>query len=508
MAPQVTPPPSGGNGGNPNAPAPESDVDGGSQSPEPGPSASASTPGPDVAAPSEQSWSTITNGDFWNDTDGKRIEAHGAGILQVADTWYWIGEDKSHNSGNFKGVNLYASKDLQHWEFKKAIITRDTSSRLDTQDRIIERPKLTFNDMTQKYVVWLHWEGQNYADAEAGVFTCDTVDGDYTYVNDFRPKDNMARDDNLFKDDDGTAYFMAAANENRDMIIYRLTDDYLDIAEQVVTLWKGAQREAPAMFKVDGRYYMITSHATGWDPNQAGYASAPAIDGPWTDITDMADSTTYDTQSTYVLPIMGSEKTTYMYLGDRWQDPDLVSSKYIWLPLKVNGQKLALDYYDTWRINVATGEWDTDATDEFVSQANWKLLYVDSEETVKADDPATNAFDDSPSTFWHTEWDESKTPPHEIQIDMGESLKLGAFRYIPRQDTDDHGIVDQYEFYVSDDSNDWGEPVNSGSWGSGRATHTEEFTAKQGRYLRFVAKREINGSAWTSVAELDVKLAN
>ncbi len=29
---------------------------------------------------------------------------------------------------------------------------------------------------------------------------------------------------------DGTAYFFSAANDNKDLMLYRLTDDYLDIA--------------------------------------------------------------------------------------------------------------------------------------------------------------------------------------------------------------------------------------------------------------------------------------
>lgn len=51
---------------------------------------------------------TIANNEFWNDTAGHRIEAHGGGFIQVGDTWYWIGEDKSKNSGNFFAVNCYA----------------------------------------------------------------------------------------------------------------------------------------------------------------------------------------------------------------------------------------------------------------------------------------------------------------------------------------------------------------------------------------------------------------
>src|SRR5579871_6855749 len=117
-------------------------------------------------------WVTIANGGFWNDTSGKRIEAHGGGFIQVGDTWYWVGEDKSMNSGNFFAVNVYASQDLVHWQFRNAIITRQTSTDLAAADRIIERPKIIYNDSTQQYVMWLHWDGMNYATAQAGVFTC------------------------------------------------------------------------------------------------------------------------------------------------------------------------------------------------------------------------------------------------------------------------------------------------------------------------------------------------
>ena len=107
------------------------------------------------------------NGGFWNDTTGNRIEAHGAGLIHVGDTWYWIGEDKSHNAGTFKGVNCYASKDLASWQFRNAIITRATSTELAASDRIIERPKVIYNDTTKKFVMWLHWDGPSYATAEA-----------------------------------------------------------------------------------------------------------------------------------------------------------------------------------------------------------------------------------------------------------------------------------------------------------------------------------------------------
>jgi hypothetical protein len=298
---------------------------------------------------------TIQNGVFWNDTSGKRIESHGGGFLKVASTWYWVGEDMSQNSSQFRAINVYASTDLSHWEFRHPIITRATAPGLNTTGRVIERPHIIYNDATKKYVMWVHWEGPNYADAEAGVFQCDTIDGDYAYVKDFRPNNNMSRDDTLFKDDDGTAYFMSAGNNNADAIIYQLTSDYLDVAKQVANPWPGAYREGLALFKVNGRYFLVSSTTTGWDPNQAKYATATSMAGPWSALQIVGDSITYDTQPTDVMPLQGSQATTYVYVGDRWQDPDLVSSKYIWLPLTVNGTTLRLDNFTSWKLNLTTG---------------------------------------------------------------------------------------------------------------------------------------------------------
>lgn len=50
----------------------------------------------------------------WNDTDGNRIEAHAAGMLQSHEDhrWYWYGESKKNGPQNLAGVNLYSAADL------------------------------------------------------------------------------------------------------------------------------------------------------------------------------------------------------------------------------------------------------------------------------------------------------------------------------------------------------------------------------------------------------------
>ena len=452
------------------------------------------------AAAADQ-WVTIANGGFWNDTSGKRIEAHGGGFIQVGDTWYWVGEDKSMNSGNFFAVNIYASKDMVSWQFRNAIITRQTSTDLAAADRIIERPKIVYNDSTQQYVMWLHWDGANYATAQAGVFTSATVDVNYEQVSHFQPDSNMARDDSLFKDDDGKAYFMAAANNNQDMIIYQLSDDYLSIESQVVTVFAGKQREAPAMFKQGERYYLITSAATGWDPNQAQYASATNIAGPWSALANLGDGTTYDTQSAFVIPYVGSQTTTYIFAGDRWQDPDLVSSKYIWIPIQISGTSLTLNDYANWQLDVTTGHWSDDQS--LIPQAGWSLISADSQETSAENGKATNAFDGSTSTFWHTQYTGGATPyPHEIQIDLGATYGLDGFRYLPRQDGSNHGMVATWQFYASTDKTSWGTAVATGTFNADTSEERVMFTHTTARYVRFVALSEINGNPWASVAEL------
>jgi F5/8 type C domain/Glycosyl hydrolases family 43 len=449
---------------------------------------------------------TIKNGDFWLDTDGNRIEAHGAGVIQVGDAWYWIGEDKSGNSTSFKAVNCYRSTDLSHWTFRNAIITRQTSTELNAADRIIERPKVVYNESTQKYVMWLHWEGQNYATAEAGVFTSDTVDGDYTQVRHFQPNSNMSRDDTLFKDDDGKAYFLSASNNNADLSLYALTDDYTDVASQITTLWAGSFREAPAIMKAGGTYFIVNSAATNWDPNQQKFATATAMNGTWSSLSNVGDATGYDTQTAFVIPVKGTKATTYIYAGDRWQDPDLKSSKYIWLPLRVvAGTKLAMNYYDSWQLDVTTGEWTAASDAGFISQQGWSLVSVDSEETKGEDGHAINAFDGSSSTFWHTQWQDAQpAPPHEIVMDLGARYSLTSMRYTPRNDGNQNGMVKDYEFYVSDSTTAWGGAVTTGTFGTSTTPTTVTFGAAAGRYIRFRALSEINGKPYTSAAEIDV----
>nr|MDA3821226.1 discoidin domain-containing protein [Bacteroidales bacterium] len=101
-----------------------------------------------------------------------------------------------------------------------------------------------------------------------------------------------------------------------------------------------------------------------------------------------------------------------------------------------------------------------------VSKSKWILLSVDSEDTYGGGNPAVNAFDENPGTFWFTQWSGGQPPhPHEIVIDMNETLNFIGFSYLPRQDGKTNGMIEEYEFYISSDNVTWTK-VASGVWGS------------------------------------------
>ncbi|MEU7826647.1 RICIN domain-containing protein [Catellatospora sp. NPDC049133] len=299
---------------------------------------------------------TVTNGTQFTDTGGNVVHAHGGGVLKVGAYYYWFGE--SRNADNtFKAVAAYRSTDLRTWEFRNNVLTQSSAAELGVAN--IERPKVIYNAATGKYVMWMHKEnGSDYGEARAAVAVGDTVDGSYTYQGSFRPLGHMSRDITIYNDN-GTAYMLSAADENRDLHIYRLTADYLGIGSLVGNFWNDAAREAPALFKRGSTYFLITSGLTGWSPNQAKYATASSITGPWSGWTNVGDATTFRSQSTFVLTIQGTAATSYLYMGDRWAGAwggPVGDSQYVWLPIAFpSATTMSLSWYPSVTIDAAAG---------------------------------------------------------------------------------------------------------------------------------------------------------
>src|SRR5215510_9103426 len=140
-----------------------------------------------------------------------------------------------------------------------------------------------------------------------------------------------------------------------------------------------------------------------------------------------------------------------------------------------------------------------------IPQQQFRVVSVDSQEVIGENGTATNAIDGNPATIWHTEWSQRTAPlPHTLVLDLGGQYQVDGLRYLPRQNGESNGTIAGYQFYVSPDGTTWGTAVAAGTFAADTSEKTVRFTAKAGRYVRLVAVSEINGSSYTSAAELNV----
>ncbi|MGA1837642.1 glycoside hydrolase family 43 protein [Herbiconiux sp. 11R-BC] len=386
----------------------------------------------DVAAanPAAETYSSIRPGQPWVDDNGAAIQAHGGQVVPSTDSdgrtiYYLYGEDRTNGYHSSPGVHVYSSYDLYNWTdqgvalramssadqfvsdpYFAALYGNDTDEQRtavyrdlgtvqtdpDVNPAILERPKVIHNEATGKWVMWVHadgpsaWSNAQYAKANAGVAISDSPYGPFKYLGSSRldyasPDDptnkapgnpGMARDMNLFVDDDGTAYIIYSSEENATMFISKLDADYTALATdpaQAVEgrdyrrLFIGWSREAPAMFKYRDTYFLMTSRATGWSPNPAEYASSTSILGggwavqgnpfPW-----WAQSTSWNTQPTSVIPL-DPANGKYIYMGDRWNNADdLANAPMVWLPINMSegGTTFGVEVWDEWTLD-QLGQW-------------------------------------------------------------------------------------------------------------------------------------------------------
>ncbi len=221
----------------------------------------------------------IKSGEIWPDNNGVHINAHGGGMLFYEGKYYWFGEHKiAGKTGNkaMVGVHGYSSENLVDWKDEGVVleVIKNNPNHDITEGCVLERPKVIYNEKTNKFVMWFHIElkGKGYDEARSGVAVADKVTGPFEFVKSLRPnagywpvnvqgihkqpigedvkehycggkgclpahpdtvnllgrdfeKGQMARDQNLFVDDDGKAYHIYSSEENSTIHISQLSDD-------------------------------------------------------------------------------------------------------------------------------------------------------------------------------------------------------------------------------------------------------------------------------------------
>jgi hypothetical protein len=298
---------------------------------------------------------TIEPGAVWPDDKGNHVQVHGGGIIKLGDTYYWFGEDRSQGLDRTKRyVGCYTSKDLAHWTFRKQIAFTEPENI--GRGWILERPKVFYNEKTKQYVMYMHLDGNGYRVARVAVAVCDTIDGDYKYLKSFRPLDCESRDIGQFIDDDGSAYLIFEDRPAKGFHIAKLSDDYMTVEKDMSLI--RAPLEGGAVVHYKDLYYVIGSALTGWRPNPNKYATAPSLEGPWSEFKDIAppETNTYGSQSTMMLKVVGAKATTVIFMGDIWKPRTQWDSRYLWMPLQIGDGKLRLPEPKPWTLDIETGE--------------------------------------------------------------------------------------------------------------------------------------------------------
>jgi hypothetical protein len=294
------------------------------------------------------------SGEIWDDTDGIPINAHGGSMLIANNTYYWFGEVRK-TFRQFAGISCYSSKDLFHWKNEGIALLptgQDKSHDLHPS-KVIERPRVVYNDKTKKYVMWMHVDSNDYSLAKAGVAISKHPTGPYQYIGSVRPNGAESRDLTLFKDYDGKAYLVHASENNETIHINLLTNDYLRMVGAVKRVFVKQGREAPTIFKHNGKYFMITSGTTGFSPNASMYAVSDSVLGNWQVMGNPAvgfgSESTFKSQPTHVFPVL--EKTgAFILMADRWNQRNLFDSRYVWLPIKLNPNEIVIRWMKKWNL--------------------------------------------------------------------------------------------------------------------------------------------------------------
>ena len=270
---------------------------------------------------------------------------------------------------------------------------------------ITERPKMVYNEKTGKFVIIFHADGplynneklynwvknglqgncdaSRYSRAMVGFAVSDTPFGPFELVNITRmnydeslnaQRLGEARDMTVFVDDvdadkDGAkdAYVIYSSEMNAKLYASLLNSEYTgptargneaDETQMAARLVSDNSREAPALLKYDGWYYMITSGTDGWNSTAHTYYRSRNILSGWEKVGNPAKNDTgkcFDTQVTYIIPL-DAEAGRFIYMGDRWNGNKLSDSRTVWLPMQVNA---------------------TDHTISILNRSSWKTEELD-----------------------------------------------------------------------------------------------------------------------------------
>lgn len=348
-------------------------------------------------------YTSIKPGQEWNDTNGSKIEAHGGTMFIENETYYWLGEDKSHTTKEGKiwtwGIALYSSKDLYNWKYEGHIINPqpDDPNSIFNPARYLDRPHLIKCKHTGKYVLWLKFSDE----MEYAILTSDNIKGPYELVREsYQPYGHKCGDFDLAIDEKSGNAYLYFETDHTSLLVCKLNESYTSIEGEASVIYENIlpplTREGPAHFIRNGKHYLITSGMSNYVPNPSETTVSDDYMGPFTVqgnpcINDHS-SATFNSQIACIFKVLG-KKDAYIAMADRWV-PDIVmtdekynslkraiqshydssihisneekmmlrnlplfgntdtyKSKYVWLPITFEEGRAVIVWKDEWKID-------------------------------------------------------------------------------------------------------------------------------------------------------------
>ncbi|SHG03342.1 alpha-L-fucosidase [Mariniphaga anaerophila] len=150
-------------------------------------------------------------------------------------------------------------------------------------------------------------------------------------------------------------------------------------------------------------------------------------------------------------------------------------------------------------VDAATGSFSPVSVAEFdVVKEKWKVVGE-----LASAKGIENIFDGDESSAWSIE----ANAPVDVVIDLGESLAITGFNYLPDQGRWNPGIIFNYEFFVSEDGKNWGAPVSSGEFSNIKNSpiwQKKHLDTVQGRFIRLRALSSALEEGRIGIAEFGI----
>ncbi len=341
----------------------------------------------------------------------------GGGMKDKDGVYYKFSQTGRKDGGKgFGQVTMSTSTDGVTYTDPVIIMTVDDilahETCKDLKDIRFESVNFKYNPKANNFGFIAHAEpgSGGYDFARISVATYTPGDEKMVFHGCVRPGGDDIRDLNTFIDDDGTGYIMGATHGNADLGIYRLKEDWSGIEKRIALLNPGAWRELPNILKVDDYYYLFTSGCAGWYPTPGMYNSATNMEGPWSDLRNVGNMTTFSSQSGYGFYLKKDSENyimnSYRWMGN-WKDATLKTTQSLRFPIQVSDGYAFYDYFEELLYN-----WEEDV-----------LVPVQRGRILSQNRPTSygkNANDGN----YKSQWSVDTTWPYSWEVDLGQSYNV------------------------------------------------------------------------------------